>query len=695
MSTDLRQMNPATSPAPASLPILPGPWQSDVWLIERPLQLVASGTSECVVAGCNRPAGTAEGDKPRPTDVLCVGHRRRLRKQGGGMSAVDAFVAEQSGARPIRAPGGAVTRKPFFPPVDFTLADPQLALELRYITGIRITRGHWTCGEYVVNVLRETLAYGREHQLRSLLDFPVDVLALEPSKGDPNAGLFRGRGKPFRDFRTALRKMIRILTLATTDPWDAEVWHHADLGIPNSQAAGLSLIYWRPVTCSWLLQGMKRLARQHLQAGTRTWTTVRRYIQGAGLMSRFMAEEAGPIEPAALTRRVFLDFVHWVRFENPGNADLIGVNSLARNLVELRAEGITPDLPDTTFLLRGENIVRKVRQPKPFPADVLQRLDEMIANDLMLPAEMRLMLRLFRATGPRASEALLLPRDCIRHVEGRGYSLEYFQTKTQDWRRVPLPDRLGRDLAAHAAAVVEHYGEACPWMFPYAGPTPRTNTLLPGATESTHWPYARFSAAVWSAYRRNGITSSALTGEILTGPNLHRFRHSIATGLLNEGWSQYEVQKFLGHKSAVMMQSYAEIHEDTLRTKYIEFVNHAIDVNGQRTPAAAAGAAQVERLRDKMIRSTLPNGYCTLPEKQNCDFVPTPCLSCKPFFRTTPTFLPIHIRQRDEALRELDLAKDQGRHRAAEAHEKTLSRLEVIIASLESEKETIRAEEAS
>ncbi len=695
MSADRRQSGRVISPVPASLPVLPGPWQSDVWLVERPLRFVAGETSECVVAGCTRPAGTADGDKPRPIDVLCVGHRRRYRKQAAGMATLGVFIAQQASARPIRAPGGANTRKPFYPSIDFTVADPRLAEELRYITGIRIQRGHWTSGEYVVNVLREALAYGQTHQLRSLLDFPVDELALAPSKGDPNAELFRGRGRPFRDFRTAIRKMIRILTLATTDPWDAEVWHHADLGIPHSQAAGCGMIYWQPITCRWLLEGMKRLVRQHLQAGTRTWSTVRRYIQGASLLSRFMAEEVGPIEPAGMTRRVFLDFVHWVRSENSENADLFGINSLARILVELRAEGIVPELPDTAFLLRGENNVRKVRQPKPFPADVLQRIDEMIATDPLLPAEMRLMLRLYRATGPRASEALLLTRDCIRHVDGRGYSLEYFQTKTQDWRRVPLPDRLGRDLATHAAAVVDRHGDTCSWLFPFLGPTPRTNTLLPGATDYTYWPYARFSAAVWSAYRRNGITSSALTGEVLTGANLHRFRHSIATGLLNEGWSQYEVQKFLGHKSAVMMQSYAEIHEDTLRVKYTEFVKHAIDVNGQRTPAAVAGAAQVERLRDKMIRSTLPNGYCTLPEKQNCDFVPTPCLSRKPFFRTTPTFLPIHIRQRDEALRELDLAKEQGRHRAAEAHEKTLSRLEVIIAGLESEKETIRAEEAS
>ena len=666
-----------------------------MWLVERPLRFVAGDTQECAVAGCGRPAGTAEGDKPRPTDVLCVGHRRRHNKQGGGIAIVEEFIAQQAQARPIRAPGGVNTRKPFYPPIDFTLIHPQLADELRYIAGTRIRRGHWHSGEYVVNILRAAIGYGREYRLRSLLDYPVDRLALDRSRVDDHAEEFRGGGRGFRDFRCAIRKMVRTLTLATADPWDAEVWHHADLGIAPADAGGHSLIYWRPVTCPWLLEGMKRLIRQHLQAGSRTWTTVRRYIQGAGLLSRFMAEEAGPIAPADLTRRVFLDFVHWARCDNPTNTDLGGINALARILVELRAEGIAPDLPDTTFLLRGENTVRKVRQPKPFPADLLQRIDEMIADDPLLPADLRLMLRLFRATGPRASEALLLTRDCIRHVDGRGYSLEYFQTKTQDWRRVPLPDRLGRDLADQAGSVVDRYGEGCAWLFPFVGPTPRTNTLLPGAAEYTHWPYSRFSTTVWSAYRRNGITSSALTGEVLTGAQLHRFRHSIATGLLNEGWSQYEVQQFLGHKSAIMMQSYAEIHEDTLRAKYTEFVKHAIDVTGQRRTAAVAGAAQVERLRDRMIRSTLPNGYCTLPEKQNCDFVPTPCLSCKPFFRTTPTFLPIHIRQRDEALRELELAGQQGRHRAAEAHRKTADQLAVIITSLESEQATQRAEEAS
>lgn len=191
--------------------------------------------------------------------------------------------------------------------------------------------------------------------------------------------------------------------------------------------------------------------------------------------------------------------------------------------------------------------------------------------------------------------------------------------------------------------------------------------------------------AVWALYQSHGITASQITGEVLTGAQLHRFRHTIATGLLNEGWSQYEVQKFLGHESPTMMQAYAEIHDDTLHKKYAEFVKHAIDVTGTRHQESFDTNVTVERLRDRMVRSAVPNGCCVLPEKQDCDFAPSPCLSRKPFFRTTPTFLPIHIRQRDESLRELDLAREQGRERAAEIHARTVERLDVIIAGLESQ----------
>ncbi|OHU92457.1 hypothetical protein BKN37_24840 [Mycobacterium talmoniae] len=376
----------------------------------------------------------------------------------------------------------------------------------------------------------------------------------------------------------------------------------------------------------------------------------------------------------------FLDFVAWVRDEDTTPTDIRAVNVVARLLTELRHRDIVPDLPDTTFLLYGENTVPITRKPKPFPADILQAIDALIADQSALPRIERLILRLCRAVGPRSSEALTLARDSVTYVDGRGYTLEYFQSKIQDWRRVPLPPNLGRDLVAQSQWVADTYSPNCPWMFPYAGKSPRSNPIInPDAV--TPWPYARFNPFLWKVYQRHGIVHSSLTGETLTGPQLHRFRHSIATGLLNEGWSQYEVQTFLGHKSPTMMQAYAEINDDTLRDKYLEFINRSVDFHGRAVEPMSTDNLNVERLRDRFIRSTLPNGFCALPEKQKCEYLPSPCLSCS-FFRTTPTFLPIHIRQRDDAVRELDLARADGRQRAADVHEKTIDQLNKIIDGL-------------
>lgn len=668
------------------LHVPPGPWLADVWLIERPLRLVTGGASTCAVPGCGRPAGRADGDMRRETDVLCVAHRRRHLKSAK-KTPVRQFIEEQAIAHPICAPRGARNRKPHYPAIDFTRVRPRVANELRYVVAHKLQRGGWGDNEYIHAVLRCAVAFCEHFALESLLQHPLSELTTMAASGDFLQKVATGkRTGGLRNFKLALPSMVRLLDRATPDPWDSGQWHTEDVRYPAQLAGARSILYWDTISCGWLRDGLRRFSRDALQGGTRSWTTIGIYIRGAVLLSRFFAEEVGDIDPSELNRRVFLNFVSWARSHNPNASNLAAINALAKVLVLLQADGYVPQLPETTFLVRGENVVVKDRKPKPFPADILAAVDRMIAEDPQLEDDVRLMLRIFRATGPRAAEALLLPRDCVQYVDGRGYSLEYFMSKSDNWRRIPIPDQLGQDLARQAERVAGRFGRECPWLFPYTGRSPRTKTLTRGVYDVPSWSYGKFTSAVWSAYERNKITGSSTTRETLTGPSLHRFRHSVATGLLNEGWSQYEVQKFLGHKSPTMMQAYAEIHDDTLRAKYEEFVSHAIDVTGKKNSHGLSSAADLERLRDRMIRSTLPNGYCTLPEKQSCDFVPTPCLSCTPFFRTTPMFLPVHVRQRDETLRQLELARQEGRQRAIDAHEKTLDRLNTIIDGLEKEK---------
>ena len=669
--------------APQVLQIPEGPWNVDVWHIPRVQQVsVPTGDNACAVTTCERAAGRIIGEATKDTDVLCLGHRRRFWKRGQQMSVAE-FISQQGHLRPICRPRGKPpARKDFCDPVDFTKVSPILANELRYIVAVKSTRFIWREPNYVASVLRTAIKLASKYNFDSLRDFPTAPTEIHDRHERLHAMFPCETGPGAMNLVAAIPGMLALLDDAATDPWDGDVWHPSQFDLSGRQdLVALPKIYWSRVTCEWLRLGLKKLAREQLQSGARSWATIHSYTRGGSLFSRYLDSEVGHVKPAGLNRELFLNFVAWAWAGHSGPTDRHAVNTLARLLLDLRLGGHVDELPDTPLLLRGEAVIPKTRKPKPFPADILAKIDILIADESALPRGERLILRLCRAIGPRISEALTLQRDCVSHHSDRGYTIQYFQTKVQEWRRVPLPAKLGEDLVAHSNWIEETRGPSCQWMFPYTGYRPRTNTLAQAAGDAGPWPLNRFRDFLWKVYQRHGIIRSDLTGETLTGVQIHRFRHSLATGLLNEGWSQYEVQTFLGHKSPTMMQAYAEINDDKLRSKYLEFVNESVDIDGRVVTPPDEATIDVERLRDRFIRSTLPNGFCTLPEKQKCDYLPSPCLSCT-FFRTTKTFLPVHIRQRDDAIRELDLARTDGRQRSVEAHEKTVSRLTAIIDGL-------------
>jgi len=648
-----------------------GPWMADRWQVARPRRLDTDGTLTCAVACCDRPAGGAKGDIPKPSDVLCLAHRRRFSKISP-LPALDHFI-EQQAFRPILRARGANTRTEIYPTVDFTRVHPRVAHELRYVTAYKVSQRRWNNSEYVSSALRGILLFAERLGLTSLLDMSYEEMRdkFREVLGDDFV----------RNAMDALPSTIRIISQAHPDAWSSDRWDRHALGLPAGNKGGRQVVTWSAVTCPWLKVALKRHCRVLLQSGQRSFGTIETYLRGARLLSRYMSEESGPLEPAELSRTVYLDFVAWVGCESDARRpDLNAVNTLASVLVALRADGHVPDLPDTTFLLRGENPIRKARNPRPFPVDVVAAIDRMLSSDLELEDDVRLMLKLFRAVGPRAAEALHMPLDALRHLESRGYSLEYFMTKVDEWRLVPLPLSLGEELSRQTARVVELHGPDCPWLFPYSKPTRRSNTLMHGVEGvPVPWSYKTFQHVVWGHYQRNGITQSSITGERLTRPQLHRFRHTVATDMLRNGWDTHEVKHFLGHKSATMVEACAEITDEAVALKYEEFVR---DVVGDTTAIDLGSTARVEFLRDKMIRTALPNGYCTLPDKLSCDVIPSPCLTCS-FFKTTPVFLPVHIRQRDEAKRLLGDARAAGRSRVAEGYEKKLSELDRIIGDLE------------
>ena len=76
----------------------------------------------------------------------------------------------------------------------------------------------------------------------------------------------------------------------------------------------------------------------------------------------------------------------------------------------------------------------------------------------------------------------------------------------------------------------------------------------------------------------------------------------------------------------------------------------------------------------------LPNGYCTLPLQQKCEFA-NACLTC-PVFVTTAEFLPQHRRQLEQTQALIAQGDSNNQHRLAEMNRTVEKNLLAIIDGL-------------
>ena len=82
-------------------------------------------------------------------------------------------------------------------------------------------------------------------------------------------------------------------------------------------------------------------------------------------------------------------------------------------------------------------------------------------------------------------------------------------------------------------------------------------------------------------------------------------------------------------------------------------------------------------------KMALPNGYCTLPLQQSCQYA-NACLTC-PVFVTTSEFLPEHHRQLDATRALIAQAEQRGQERVVEMNRTVETNLLAIITGLSAE----------
>lgn len=650
----------------ARLNIPPGPWLEPQWAVLTEVGDIGRIPGTCDVDDCDR-----ERHPSSPRDAsLCYPHHTQWwrARRVEPIEVRDWLPSAKSPQQRVRS--NSVTDRV----IDFDQLPQLIAIEIRFVAGRKVSSGDWTPNRLLLDFLQMLTRVVDRAGVESLLDRrPEDWTLLLRQEATSAQG--RNIAAYSRTFFSTLHRALVV------NPWAEDRWlwkggfeHlvHTSARTHNGQN-----ILWGQISQPWIREPVKDYARTCLTTGRRAWSTVIQWARSLAQLSAFLEQE-GIDDPLDLDRALFLDYLVFLNQSGASKHTLSGANIAAAVLSAVQdhvRDGRRPGDPDKpmfgseVFLRHGENVVEKVREPKPYPADVVGRIDAEVLPDPLLEESARAMLQLTRWGGLRISELVTTPLDCLRHNGNDGYWVTYWMTKTKSWRRFPIPNDLAEMLLNQQSTVRDRFGDDTEFLFP----SPQRSNERAGRVHP--WSTSGFRSHVAASFIRNNITHSALTGERISGGSIHRYRHTIGTALLNSGWSQHEVSEFLGHDSETMTAAYAKILDATLVRKINEFHD---DQPKPAAPGALVDPA-VERMRAKFSYQ-LADGACTLPANQQCDIRDNPCADCAFYDPGGEALRPVHEDRRRRLKLHIEKATDPYE---IALNEKALAHIEGVLGSSE------------
>jgi hypothetical protein len=163
----------------------------------------------------------------------------------------------------------------------------------------------------------------------------------------------------------------------------------------------------------------------------------------------------------------------------------------------------------------------------------------------------------------------------------------------------------------------------------------------------------------------------------------HQWRHTYATRLINGDVSQEVVRRLLDHTTHTMTARYARLSQQTIRAKWE--AARKVDIHGLDVAPPDGDLADAQWMRNNVERAkmALPNGYCTLPIQQTCEYA-NACLTCA-MFVTTAEFLPAHREQLTSTRRLIARGESDGQLRLVEMNRRVEANLTAIITALETD----------
>jgi integrase len=478
------------------------------------------------------------------------------------------------------------------------------------------------------------------------------------------------------NLRRLLTRMMRLLVIAsdTGSWWQRDHWNPLEdnrIPLRDHEPMGRYSVRFDRIGTRWLRRGLQ-------------WSTVHRRIVAVHEFDAFLAGRGidGPwlAEHPAGTRALMLDFLGHLRARPVSRGRRAGqrlspasVQRLAGDVEQFylfmtdNKDAAAAALADPGWLRLGPEHAGFYRRGE-LPGKPRPRLDGQVIDDDAMTRimggldllgaagadggfgdeqAMRITM-LVALLGRRVSEICLLDRDPLlplspsapsppgepaaeRDNQALVAKLRYQQTKIDG-----APDTI-----LVGAEVVAIIGEQQQWaqrfFAEHGAPdkTPKYLFLAAHMNRNGDRPYSgnTLRSLLTDLAVRLDVRDS--TGALVDFNRTHRFRHTVATGLLNSGVPLHVLQRYLGHLTPTMTMTYAQTLQSTAEAEFLRY--RKITADGRELdidPRDLYDLLELDRRTDRI----LPNGYCLLPPRQVCG-KGNACLTCDKF-ATDATFLP-------------------------------------------------------
>jgi integrase len=445
------------------------------------------------------------------------------------------------------------------------------------------------------------------------------------------------------------------------DEYPRDVWLLRRLGYPSRDGQ----LRFDGIEASWLRALTKRWIRWRLSTGISVGT-VRADIRAITLFAQsFPTLHRGP---QAMTRELIeTHLAHLAtQFRQP-KTRTSHISAVAGLLRASRQHGWEPRLDAHVDLYREDYPRLHLGHPRALSEAVMTQLEHPDNLRRFKDARGQLLARILMRTGLRVGDGCRLALDCIvRDVHGAPY-LHYTNHKMRREAFVPIDTDLAEAIGQQQQAVLTEL--------------PSATCLLPRPTRNPdgHMP---FSTATFRGELVEWLRCCDIRDELGQPVRVtpHQWRHTFGTRLINREVPQETVRRLLDHSSHQMTAHYARLSDTTIREQWERA--RKVDISGQELPPDSGPLSEAVWMKNNLARAkmALPNGYCTLPLQQSCQYA-NACLTC-PVFVTTAEFLPEH-RQQLNATRALIIrAEERGQQRVVEMNRSVETNLLAIISGL-------------